>query len=154
MGVGSFGGGFNATMHSIGGRVSRGGVSARGNSEGNVDNFLLALLSGFLCCLVMAYLIHTALQKPSLIKKEIVYVGVHITEVRKAKYSKIEGFVVYQGIKFYIDNGQQGYHYKEYNLSRNDVVTLPLTFVYYSSTDDNSVNIRPLDPDFNKYITN
>lgn len=47
-----------------------------------------------------------------------------VTEVYKAKYSRVEGYIFYNGIQIPADNGSSGYYYKEYYLKPGDVIVV------------------------------
>ncbi len=65
-------------------------------------------------------------------KKETITAKFKITGVYKAKYSKVKGYIIYNGIKVPIDNGNEGYHYKDYNLRNGQNIDVKLNIYYYS----------------------
>ena len=58
---------------------------------------------------------------------------VDVTETYKAKYSKVKGYIIYDNLKIPIDNGNKGYHYKDYNLNVGDKIETSIDIYYYSS---------------------
>lgn len=62
---------------------------------------------------------------------------IYITKVQKAKYSKIQGYFYWHGIKLEVTNGNSGYHYKTYNLKEGDVIKANIIIYQqiYSTTD-------------------
>ena len=79
----------------------------------------------------------------------------YITKVSKYKYSKIQGYIYYKGIKLDIDNGNTGYYYKTYNLKEGDIIVANIT-VYqreYSSNNPykNDLILSTSDLDATKY---
>lgn len=75
----------------------------------------------------------------------------HVTEVYKCKYSKVKGYIEYNGTRIYCDNGGTGYYYKSYRLSHGDVIDITTTV--YTSYIYNGVNITVGDIDISKYET-
>jgi len=59
----------------------------------------------------------------------------YITKVSTFKYSKVQGYIYYKGIKLEINNGNSGYYYKKYNLKSGDVIITNITIykrLYYA----------------------
>lgn len=50
----------------------------------------------------------------------------YVTQVYRAKYSKVIGYIKYKDIMLYTDNGNTGYHSKEYNLKPGDKIPVKL----------------------------
>lgn len=73
-----------------------------------------------------------------------------VTEVYKAKYSKVKGYVFYNGIKVPVDNGGTGYYYHEYSLQPGDVIIVNITIG--KEYGYNYVLLRGSDVDVSKYI--
>lgn len=42
--------------------------------------------------------------------------NVYITNVSTAKYSRVEGYIIYKNQKIFVNNGSSGYYYKNYNI--------------------------------------
>ena len=108
--------------------------------------FVLILICSFSC----------ARKGYEFVNSETIYTDVYITEVRKAKYSKIEGTIYYNNIKMDIDNGNDGYYYKDYNLHAGDVVKRKVTIyqqAHYSNNPyKNDVLLSTSDVDFSDYV--
>lgn len=66
-------------------------------------------------------------------KKETIETYFTITDVYKAKYSKVKGYIIYNDIKVPIDNGNNGYYYKDYNLSVGNKIKTSISIYYYST---------------------
>lgn len=78
-------------------------------------------------------------------KRETIDVKVKITYVSRAKYSKVEGYFVRDGIQVPIDNGNSGYHYKTYNLKEGQVINCRIYKYYTSIRDGYKVEFSDLD---------
>lgn len=78
-------------------------------------------------------------------KKETIDVKVKITYVSRAKYSKVEGYFVRDGIQVPIDNGSSGYHYKTYKLKEGQVINCRINKYYTSINDGYKVEFSDLD---------
>lgn len=76
----------------------------------------------------------------------------HVTDVYKAKYSRVEGYVVYKGILLYTSNGGSGYYYKDYNLNKGNVIDVDVTI--YLKPYRNGMFIYAGDLDLNKFEIN
>ena len=86
---------------------------------------------------------------------ETIYTQVHITEVNEYKYSKVQGYIIYKGIKLDVDNGNSGYYHKKYRLNTGDVIYKKVT-IFQSSHYDNdpykySVLLSTSDIDFSEF---
>ena len=42
--------------------------------------------------------------------------NVYVTNVYTAKYSRVEGYIIYKNQKIFVNNGSSGYYYKKYNI--------------------------------------
>ena len=85
-------------------------------------------------------------------KKETITANLKITDVHKAKYSKVKGYIIYDGIKVPVDNGNEGYHYKDYNLRNGQNIDVKLNIYYYSTAY--GYNLVFGDVDVSRYVLN
>ena len=82
-------------------------------------------------------------------KKDLIKTTFTVTDLREGKYSVIEGYIVYNNIKIFINNGNDGYYYKNYNLSIGQSFKTNV-FVYYYHTYY-GYELKFGDVDFSKY---
>ena len=69
-------------------------------------------------------------------KLESIRTDVHITDVNVYKYSKVQGYIIYKGIKMDVDNGNTGYYHKKYDLYPGDIIRQSI--VIYMKEDYNN----------------
>lgn len=62
---------------------------------------------------------------------------VHITKYFTGKHTKIYGYVIINGIKYDVNNGNTGYYYKNYNIRPDDIVDANIIFYTYKRTKTN-----------------
>lgn len=74
-------------------------------------------------------------RRDNFFKHEKINTTFYVNEVVKAKYSRVRGFIIYNNIKVMIDNGVQGYYYKDYNLTVGDKIESKIDIYYYSISD-------------------
>jgi len=67
--------------------------------------------------------------------KEVIRTDFNVTKVSVYKYSSVDGFIVYDNKRIYLDNGNTGYYYKDYNLEPGQTISTIVT-IYYHSTHD------------------
>jgi hypothetical protein len=86
------------------------------------------------------------------VQNETVYTNIHITSVEQYKYSRIEGYIFYNGIKLPILNGSTGYYYKKYIIKPGDIVKKNVTV--YIEYEYNRTIITTGEVDFSEFIIN
>ena len=74
-------------------------------------------------------------RRDNFFKHEKINTTFYVNEVVKAKYSRVRGFIIYNNIKVMINNGVQGYYYKDYNLTVGDKIESKIDIYYYSISD-------------------
>lgn len=62
---------------------------------------------------------------------------VHITGYAPAKYTKIYGYVIINGNKYDVHNGNSGYYHKSYNIRIDDIVEANIVLYTYKRTKTN-----------------
>lgn len=74
----------------------------------------------------------------------------YITETYEAKYSRVNGYIMYNNIKLPATNGSTGYYYKKYNLQSGDVidVNVNITTKYFY----NGVQLFTSDINLDNYL--
>lgn len=86
---------------------------------------------------------------------ETVLTNVYVTKVSVYKYSKIQGYIMYNGIKLEIDNGNSGYYHKKYRINNGDVILRRVTVFQSDHYDNNpykySVLLSTSEIDFSDY---
>mgnify|MGYP003654514552 CR=1 FL=1 len=85
-------------------------------------------------------------------KKESITTKFKVTDVYKAKYSKVKGYIIYNGIKLHVDNGVEGYYYKDYNLRNGQTIDVRLNIYYYSTAYGYELVFG--DVDVSRYVMN
>ncbi len=78
-------------------------------------------------------------------KVETVYADVHITHVAEYKYSKVEGYIIYNNIILNVDNGNSGYYHKKYSLKKGDVVKRNVTVFHQINYDKTTLYSKEVD---------
>ena len=76
----------------------------------------------------------------------------YVNDAYKAKYSKVKGYIIYNGIKVPIDNGNAGYYYKDYSLKVGDKIDVKIDIYYYSTNYGYELVFG--DVDVSKYVLN
>jgi hypothetical protein len=76
----------------------------------------------------------------------------YVNDTYKAKYSKVKGYIIYSGIKVPIDNGNDGYHYKDYSLKVGDKIEAKIDIYYYSTNYGYELVFG--DVDVSRYVLN
>lgn len=74
-------------------------------------------------------------RRENFFKHERINTTFYVNEVVKAKYSRVRGFIIYNNIKVMIDNGTQGYYYKDYDLTVGDKIESKIDIYYYPISD-------------------
>lgn len=72
-------------------------------------------------------------KKDHFLKREVLLKTFTVTEVRRAKYSKVRGWLDHDGMRFYIDNGHTGYYHKHYTLRPGDKFNVYIDVNYYAT---------------------
>jgi hypothetical protein len=80
---------------------------------------------------------------------ETVIADVYIYKMYTGKYSKVEGYFMYRGLKMYIDNGNSGYHYKKYNLWEGRIIRTQITV--YQNYEGDRLILSPSDLNVSMY---
>jgi hypothetical protein len=95
-------------------------------------------------------------QNDKIITSEKIITDVYITDVFKAKYSKIQGYIYYNNIKLEIDNGNSGYYYKNYSIKAGQKIKRSVIVYqrYYFTTDPykNDIILSTSDIDFSDFV--
>jgi hypothetical protein len=76
----------------------------------------------------------------------------YVTDVYKAKYSKVKGYIIYNKVKVTIDNGGKGYYYKDYSLNVGDEIETTIDIYYYSTSYGYELVFG--DVDVSRYVQN
>jgi hypothetical protein len=79
----------------------------------------------------------------NIVYTDTIITDVRITEVHYAKYSKIQGYIMYKGMMLYIDNGHGGYYYNRYRINPGDNIsrTVTVTCHYENSSNPYKPNL-------------
>lgn len=73
----------------------------------------------------------------------------YVTEITKAKHSRVSGYITYNGIRIPASNGSSGYYYKEYNLREGQVIDVNVGII--RQYEYNRVTLITTDVDLRKY---
>lgn len=90
-----------------------------------------------LLCLILAITFFSCNNSNTLIDTKYVTTDFYITHVATNKYSKVQGYIIYNGIKLQCDNGNTGYYYKKYNLKPGDIINQTFTVYVYNYFTNN-----------------
>jgi hypothetical protein len=103
------------------------------NINMKIKTSILAVTKAFFILLVIGCLSSCSNKNDGYFKKETIKTKLIITEVYKAKYSIVKGYIIYNNIRVPIDNGGDGYYYKDYNLTVGSEINTLITIYYYST---------------------
>lgn len=106
----------------------------------------------FILSTLITIFLFSCRNKPVILKQEYINVQFVIHSVKTYKYSKVEGYFTYQGIDIWADNGNTGYYYKRYNLSKNQVIPMKICLTYIQTNYGYAVYTD--DIDVSKYEIN
>lgn len=82
-------------------------------------------------------------------KYDFITTTFYVTDFYKAKHSRVEGYIIYNGFVLHCNNGSSGYYYKDYNLKRGSKVEIKATI--YKIPKGNDVLLHVQDIDISKY---
>mgnify|MGYP003651861114 FL=1 len=86
------------------------------------------------------------------LKKETINTEFKIQDIITCKYTGVNGYIIYNGIKVHVDNGSNGYYYKKYKLSEGQTIKVTVNIYYYSTPY--GYELRFSDIDVSKYELN
>ena len=69
----------------------------------------------------------------------------YITDVYKAKYSRVEGYIIYKGFTLHCDNGSSGYYYKDYNLKPGHKIQIDVKICQIPTGKDMLLHVDDID---------
>ena len=99
--------------------------------------------------MLLFFMCSCAGKKDNTIKYDFINTTFYVTNVSTAKYSKIEGYIIYKDILLHCDNDLSGYYYKKYNINRGDKIKVDVKIYQIPQGDD--VVLKVKDVDFRKY---
>lgn len=89
------------------------------------------------------------------IKSETINTECYIYHVGQYKYSKVQGYVYYHGIKIEVDNGNTGYYYKKYKIKPGDIINVQVTiyqkYAFTTNPYSDDIVLHASEIDVNKY---
>ena len=108
--------------------------------------------------LITCFLISCGPPRNEYIKSETIYTDVYVTEVGVYKYSKIQGYIIYNNLKLEVDNGNNGYYYKRYSIKPGEKIKRRVIVYqqYYYTTNPykDDLILSTSDVDFSDYEIN
>lgn len=106
--------------------------------------------------LLFVGIFYSCCDQNKIIKSEKIITDVYITDVFKAKYSKIQGYIYYNNIKLEIDNGNSGYYYKNYSIKVGQKIKRSVIVYqrFYITNDPykNDIILSTSDIDFSDFV--
>lgn len=115
-------------------------------------------MSNYRNCFAIAYVLLAVVfsscsnKSEGYFKHDVVNTTFYVNDVYKAKYSKVEGYIIYNNIKVPIDNGNKGYYYKDYSLKIGDEIETKIDIYYYSTSYGYELVFG--DVDVSRYVQN
>jgi hypothetical protein len=77
----------------------------------------------------------------------------YVTDIIVAKYSRVEGYIIYKGNQIPAHNGSSGYYYKKYSLKPGDVINVQVD-ISTSNNGFDATTLRTSGVDLSSYVTN